>query len=177
MQDLVESSIKNRSLSEKYSDLSGSWQGRAVFALLEAPRFQASPREIATELAISLEELFACLDLLVDLQLVKVDSNGKYLKLRSSLDFRTMDLDTQKELASFKSVATEVLIRQSASGPCKFESSLVFTTKELLKEFIKKQDQNLSEFIEKSSTAQDKTVLVGYQYSMADMCQTAGGVK
>ena len=55
--------LKEFKREELLQRLSGSWKGRSIFALLEVPRFQKNPREIAPELGITLDELFFYLDL------------------------------------------------------------------------------------------------------------------
>ncbi|MGZ6330253.1 MAG: DUF4423 domain-containing protein [Parachlamydiaceae bacterium] len=177
MQELQQGGVlPETNTAQKMQLLSGSWQGRCIFALLEAPRFQTSPREIAKELNITLDTLFLFLDLLESLNLIKKDQSGKYMKLKSTLDFRHLDLNKNMELENFKSVASEVLIRQSPDGNCRYESSIIYSNKELVAEFIRDKNEIIEKFIQRSREAANRDVLVGYQYAMADMIAT-GGVK
>lgn len=166
--------LKDVDIGEKMAILSGSWQGRSIFALLEAPRYQTSPREIAVDLNISLEILFYFLDLLESVGLVKKNPNGQYYKTQKNLDFRNAGLDKQGQLEHFKNVASEVLVRQSPDGKCRFESSIIFTNQDHLNEFLKQKNSLIDTFIRKSADDTNKDLLVGYQYAIADMIATGG---
>lgn len=164
--------LKEFKREELLQRLSGSWKGRSIFALLELPRYSKSPREIAPELGITLDELFFYLDLLEAVALVRRDANGNYLRLAEALDFRAMGLDGSGELRNFSLVTAEILSRQSMDVPCHHESAIVYSNTTLVKELIGKLGAAMDEFEAASKASPDKSFLLGYTTAFVDLLQS-----
>lgn len=152
--------------------LSGSWKGRSIFALLELPRFQKSPREIAPELGITLDQLFFYLDLLEAVSLVKRDASGGYQRLVEKLDFRSLGLDKNEELRNFSLVTAEMLSRQSFDVPCHHESAIVYSNRELVKALIGKIGAAMDEFELASKQSSKKDFLLGVTTAFVDLIES-----
>ncbi len=153
--------------------LSGSWKGRSIFALLELPRFQKSPREIAPELGITLDELFFYLDLLEAVSLVRRDANGNYLRLVDKLDFMAMGLNKNEQLRNFSLVTAEILSRQTTDGRCRHESAIVYSNLDLVLGLLKKMNEVMSEFEKASKESSEKNFMVGVTTALVDLFEVS----
>lgn len=164
--------LKEFKREELLQRLSGSWKGRSIFALLEVPRFQKNPREIAPELGITLDELFFYLDLLEAVSLIRRDANGGYLRMVETLDFRKLGLNREESLRSFSLVTAEILSRQSFDVPCHHESSIVYSNQQLVKQLIGKIGAAMDEFEEASKKSPDKSFLLGVTTAFVDLIES-----
>lgn len=161
--------LKEFKREELLQRLSGSWKGRSIFALLEVPRFQKNPREIAPELGITLDELFFYLDLLEAVSLIRRDANGGYLRMVEALDFRKMGLNKDEQLQNFSLVTAEILSRQTTDGRCWHESSIVYSNKELVLGLLKKLTAVMDEFEQESKRSANRDFLVGVSSALVDL--------
>lgn len=163
--------LKEFKREELLQRLSGSWKGRSIFALLELPKYQKNPREIAPELGITLDELFFYLDLLEAVSLVRRDASG-YQRLAETLDFRAMGLDGSGELRNFSLVTAEILSRQSYDVPCHHESAIVYSNTALVKDLIGKLGAVMDEFETASKAATNKDFLLGFTTAFVDLLKS-----
>lgn len=164
---IMHGKLEGHSIEDKLLEVACSSEAQEVFAALGLDRFNGtSARGIAEELAISLDALFAALDLLRLAGLVRED-NGRFYKISENFITKNATLE------AFKSTATEIMLRQSPSAPCMYRSSIVATNRDLADKFIAQQEALISKFLEESSKAPVKDMLIGHNYSLADMIRTA----
>jgi hypothetical protein len=156
-------------LKQKLSAVSGSWQARAIFALLELPKYQVNPRLISSELGISLDDLFYFIDLLCEVGFLVKDSQGKYCKTKEVIDFTHFDLDHSAELESYKSVAAEVLIRQGSDRHSEFWSGIYLSDISSIRKFLQGYKQLVADYFDKPAVEHLQSRVYAIQMSLADL--------
>jgi hypothetical protein len=161
-------------LKQKLSAVSGSWQARAIFALLELPKYQINPRAIGSELGISLDDLFYFLDLLCEVGFVAKDSQGKYCKTKEVIDFSHFDLDQSAELESFKSVTAEVLIRQGKALSSRYWSGIYLIDQGRMEKFLQGYKKLISDFFDGPLESEKQARVYAIQMSLADLSEKIG---
>lgn len=154
---------------ELVQHISGSWKARSIFALLELPKYQKNPREMAAQLALTLDDLFFYLDMLEAVSFIRKDGSGSYQRLLEELDFRALGLDATGQLRNFSLMTAEILSRQTTTGRCRHVSAVVYSNYALVKAFMI-EVENVTEKFEKASKASnDKSFLLGMTTAYVDL--------
>lgn len=156
---------------ELVQHISGSWKARAIFALLELPKYQRSPREIAPQLALSLDDLFFYLDMLESVAFLRKNASGVYTRTVEDLDFYSMGLTPSGQLQQFSMITAEILSRQTTDGRCKHESAVVYSNLTLVKSFLKTIKDVTDEFEKASHASGEKDFLLGMTSAYVDLLE------
>ena len=154
---------------ELVQHVSGSWKARSIFALLELPRYQKNPREMAPQLTLSLDDLFFYLDMLEAVSLIRKDGTGAYLRNVEVLDFTALGLDPSGQLHQFSMITAEILSRQTTTGRCRHESNVVYSNWKLVKALMVEIEQVTQKFEIASKASNEKNFLLGMTTAYVDL--------
>ncbi len=174
--DLVKGGLcRDKNQDELWERFAGNWRDRCVFELLEEGHYASEPRNIASALKVSLEEVYESLDLLTAIGVIKKDIHGTFKKTVRSINFQTKNLSKSVELKNYAMLTADIVRRLSTDGPCQYVTNTVFTDEDALKEFLQEYKKLRQRFEEKSASKNDKKkILVAYQFAISSMTEEGG---
>lgn len=141
--------VKNPTLQKEYT---GNWVARSLFALIDTPKFESSPRKMAEVLGTTIEEVVHAFEVLENLSLIKRTHTG-YQKNIQNVYFNDHDLNPKSILSDHVLISTQIMGRLDVANEDQasfYRTGFFASNRQLVKEFCLEMERIMMSFIARS---------------------------